>query len=611
MINKDQDRAGMFTRRAFVLGLMQGTFLTVLGGRLAYLQVIEGSRYQMLSDKNRINLKMLAPMRGQIVDRYGVPLAVNEQNFRVLIIPEQTDDVEKSLRNLQKLVSLDEQDIKLALKKTKGNPSFLPIQIRDQLSWQEVAKIEVNLTDLPGISIDVGELRNYPLGPATAHLVGYVGIVSKSALTGDRVLTRPGLSTGNTGIETAHDIALRGKAGTSEVEVNVAGREVRAPRNTPIKTAQRITPTIDAELQRFVQHRLDQEKSATAVIMDAQTGALYAMASSPSFDPNMFTRGLPADKWEELLSNPAHPLTNKAVAGQYPPGSTFKMITALAALENNIITRNTSVFCTGHYSYGRDGFHCWNSGGHGRVDLIKSLAESCDVFYYKISTEVGIEKISEMARKLGLGQKTGFELSEENPGLIPDKIWKMGHFGKPWQPGETIVTSIGQGYLQATPLQMATMTARMVNGGYAVKPWLTAREPPKDFTWPSMDIKKKNLDLMIRGMNKAVLHPDGTANSSAIPVRNMAMGGKTGTSQVRRITSQERLEGVRNEDLPWKLRHHALFVGFAPVKNPRNACAVVIAHGGSGRATAAPVAREILWEAKKRAPAKSILKGSA
>jgi penicillin-binding protein 2 len=614
MRKQDKERSKTFTRRAFMIGLLQGTFLTVLGARLAYLQIAEGSRYRILSDKNRINLKLLAPSRGQIVDRYGVPLAINEQNFRVLLIPEQTEDVEKSLRRLQKLISLNENDIKRVIKKASGNAAFLPVEIRDQLSWKEVTKIEVNLTDLPGITIDVGELRSYPLGPATAHLVGYVGLVSKSELTGDHVLSLPGFKTGKTGIEKVYDKELRGKEGTAEVEVNVAGREIRELRNNPSTPGKRIMLTIDAELQRFVQKRLSQERSAAAVIMDAYTGAVYSIASAPSFDPNTFTRGLSAEKWEELLADPAFPLNNKAVAGQYPPGSTFKMITALAALESNIINRHSSFYCPGNYRLGSDIFHCWNSAGHGNVDLIKSLAGSCDVFYYKVSTETGIEKIASMAHKLGLGQRTGFELGEENPGLVPDKKWKLGHFGKPWQPGETVVASIGQGYMQATPLQLAVMTARLVNGGYAVQPWVTGyvgEEPGKDLTWPSINVKKRNLDMIIRGMNEVVLHPDGTAHDARIPDDEMQMGGKTGTSQVRRITSQDRLEGIRNEDLPWRLRHHALFVGYAPVNNPRYVCSVVVEHGGSGSATAAPLARDLLWQAQKRAPAKSKMRANA
>ncbi len=611
MKGKDKDRLGMFTRRAFVIGLMQGTFLTVLGARLAYLQVVEGSRYRMLSDKNRINLKMLAPSRGQIVDRYGVPLAVNEQNFRVLIIPEQTDDVEKSLRNLQKVVSLDEQDIKSVLKKVKGNPSFLPLEVRDQLSWQEVAKIEVNLTDLPGISIDVGELRNYPLGHATAHLVGYVGLVSKSELTDDPVLKLPGFRIGKTGIEKAHDKDLRGKAGTSEVEVNVAGREIRELKNNPSQSGKRVTLTIDAELQRFVQYRLDNEISASAVVMDAHSGAVYAMASSPGFDPNIFTRRIPADKWEELISDPVFPLTNKAIAGQYPPGSTFKMVTALAALENNVISKHKTVYCSGRYKFGRDLFHCWNKHGHGRVDVVKAIAESCDTFFYEISTDVGIDNIAAMAHRLGLGQKTGLVLAEENPGLVPDKNWKLGHFGKTWQPGETIVASIGQGYLQTTPMQLAVMTARLVNGGFAVEPWLGAYigdQQWKEPVWPSLGLGEANLEIVVRGMNNVVTGPTGTARGSAIPDKTMAMGGKTGTAQVKRISMQDRLEGVKNEDLPWRFRHHALFVGYAPISSPRYVCSVVVEHGGSGSGTAAPVARDILWETQKRSPASSAIR---
>ncbi|NCC21671.1 MAG: penicillin-binding protein 2 [Alphaproteobacteria bacterium] len=608
MKRQDSDRSRVFTRRAVVVGVMQGALLAVLGGRLAWLQVAEGSRYRMLSDKNRINIKMLAPSRGQIVDRYGVPLAVNDQNFRVLLIPEQTDDLEKSLRHLQKVISLEEQDIKRVLKQAKGKPAFLPIEVRDQLSWTELARIEVNLTELPGLTIDVGELRSYPLGRATSHLVGYVGAVSPSDLRdGDPMLSLPGFRIGKTGAERAFDEDLRGKAGSSEVEVNVVGREVRELKRSPSNAGDKVTLTVDAELQRFVQSRLEQETSASAVIMDAYTGAVYALASGPGFDPNLLTRGISAQQWEELVSDPTFPLNNKAVAGQYPPGSTFKMITALAGLENHHVTRNTTVFCPGHYRYGEDLFHCWSRGGHGTVDVVGALAESCDVFFYKVSTDIGIESIAEMAHRFGLGQTFGFELREESPGLVPDKEWKMGHFGKPWQPGETIVASIGQGYLQATPLQLAVMTARLVNGGHAVEPWITGfvgDRVGKDVVWPKIGVGRHNLDLVVRGMNAVMLGPRGTAHASQIETPGLQMGGKTGTSQVRRITVQDRLEGVRNEDLPWKFRHHALFVGYAPFDRPQYVCAVVVEHGGSGSGTAAPVARDLLLEAQRRAPAK-------
>lgn len=589
-----------------MIGALQGTILGVLGGRLAWLQVVQGSKYKTLAENNRINLKMLAPARGKIVDRFGTPLAVNDQNFRVLMIPEQTGDLEKALAALQRLIDLNQRDIQKVLKQARRQAAFVPLEVKDNLNWEDVARIEVNLPDLPGLSIDTGEIRTYPYGEATAHLVGYVGAVSASELTGDPVLTLPGFKIGKTGIEKSFDAALRGTAGTAEVEVNVVGREVRELSRYPGTPGQKITLTIDADLQIYAQQRLAKEQSASAVIMDAYTGAVYALASNPGFDPNLFTRGLSAEKWEEMLADPGLPLNNKAVGGQYPPGSTFKMVTALAALEEGKITRNTSFFCPGHYNYGEDIFHCWKRSGHGRVDIVDALAESCDTFFYNIATEIGIDTLALYARKLGLGAKLDFELSEERPGLMPTRDWKRANLGTPWQPGETIVASIGQSFIQATPLQLAVMTARLVNGGFAVKPWMIGyigNKPGRDATWPKLGFNKANLDLVIKGMDRVTGHPRGTAFSSQIDDPDFHMGGKTGTAQVKRITMADRLEGVQNADLPWKYRHHALFVGYAPVAAPRYACAVVVEHGGSGSATAAPIARDLLHKAQQRNPA--------
>jgi penicillin-binding protein 2 len=596
-----------FTRRALLVGTTQLCLLGVLGTRLTWLQVAQGSRYQTLANKNRINIKMLAPSRGLIVDRYGIPLAINDQNFRILIIPEQTKDIETSLSKLQKLIPLSQRDIKRVLKESNKKASFVPIEVKDNLNWDEVAKIEVNLPELPGISIDEGEKRSYPLGPATAHLVGYVSSVSKGDLSEkDPVLKLPGFKVGKTGIEKSLDKDLRGKAGAAEVEVNVAGRPIRELSKNPGIQGKKVKLTIDAELQKSIQKRLSSEKSASAVVMDTQTGALYAIASVPSFEPNQFTTGLSAEAWEELLADPGHPLNNKAIGGQYPPGSTFKMITALAALEAGVVNYKTSVYCTGHYEYGGDKFHCWKKSGHGTVDLVKALEQSCDTYFYKLATDLGIDRIATMARKFGLGEKLKFELSEERPGLIPDKKWKMGYFGNSWKPGETVVASIGQGYIQSTPVQLATMTARLVNGGYAVKPWLVGyvdQNPGLDTSWPKINVKKWHLDLIKRGMNFAVNKEKGTAFKARITDSAMKMGGKTGTAQVRRITMEERLEGIENKDLPWNLRHHALFVGYAPLNKPRYACAVIVEHGGSGSSSAAPIAKDILLMTQKRAPA--------
>ncbi len=600
--------AKTFSRRSFVIGALQLGLLGVLGGRLAWLQLVEGTRYKTLSDKNRINIKMLAPSRGQIYDRFGEKLAVNEQSFRVLIVREQAKDIERSLRALQKLIALDENDINRVLKESRKVASFLPLEVKDGLTWEEVSTIEVNLPDLPGLSIDTGEVRSYPYGISTAHIVGYVSSVNSSEVGENPLFSLPGFKTGKTGIEKYWDERMRGKAGASQVEVNAFGRGVRELGRRSSETGDDVTLHLDMALQEFVQKRLDQEKSASAVIMDAFTGGVYALASSPGFDPNGFTKGLSATDWEALLSNSGHPLTNKAVAGQYPPASTFKMVTALAALEEEVITKDTRVYCPGHFDFGGNRFHCWDLGGHGSVDVVAALAESCDTFFYKVSIDLGIEKIAAMARRLGLGMAPNFDLPEARMGLMPDKNWKMGHFGKPWRTGETIVASIGQSYILSTPLQLAVMTARLVNGGLSVEPSLTAyigKQAVNNNVWPELGFKKEHLEVIKKGMDRVVNHSTGTAQRSKIETPGMEMGGKTGTAQVKRITMAQRLAGFEPEDLPWQHRHHALFVGYAPVSDPRYICSVVIEHGGSGSGVAAPLARDLLIYTQQRDPAKT------
>lgn len=603
MKNNAGDSSKVFTRRAFMVGVIQTSLLTVLGGRLAWLQISQGQRYRTLADQNRINVKILAPPRGQIVDRYGAPLAINNQNYRVLVIPEQTDSIENSVRALSSYIRLEPGTVEKTIKKSKQQAKFVPVEIKDNLTWDEVAKIEVNITDLPGLQTDTGEIRAYPYGQATAHLVGYVGAVSEKDAGGNPVLNLPGFKVGKDGIEKQYDEQMRGQAGTSQVEVNVLGREVRELENMPAKPGQRLMLTIDGELQRFLHDRLSLEQSASAIVMDAHTGEVYAMSSYPSYDPNHFNRGIPTVMWQEFLANPGNPLVNKTISGQYPPASTFKMITAIAGLRTGKISEHRHIYCPGHYKFGDTKFHCWKPEGHGTLDVIGALERSCDTYFYNLATEIGIDEIATTARLFGLGDKLGFELPQERPGLIPDKAWKMGRDGKSWTPGESINASIGQGYLLATPLQLAVMTARMVNGGYAVKPYITAafddrrthtNKPPK------MDVDPKHLAMVREGMERVVNNQQGTAFSSRIKEEQFAMAGKTGTAQVRRITKQQRDAGILNETLPWKQRHHALFVGYAPYFNPRYVTAVVVEHGVGGGRTAAPLARDLLLETQRR-----------
>ena len=611
MINNEAKRLKSFSRRAFVLGVAQAALVSGLGLRLAWLQLAEGSKYKILAEKNRINTKMIAPSRGKIVDRFGVPLAVNNQNFRVLLVPEQVEDIEGALNKLSKIITIPDYKIKTVVEKAKKSPSFLPLEVTDGLSWDDVSKLEVNITDLAGMSIDEGEKRHYPFNDATGHVVGYVGSVSQTEMTDDPVLKMPGFKIGKTGIEKSFDPMLRGRAGDSQFEVNVRGREVRELNKNKSATGDRISLSIDAELQRYCQQRLSLYKSASAVIMDAHTGAIYALASYPGFDPNLFVGGISHGEYQELLHNPLHPFNNKAVTGQYPPGSTFKMITAMAALEGGFANASTRVKCEGRYEYGNDRFHCWKLRGHGSMNVVSALMQSCDTYFYELSIEVGIDNISKMAQKFGLGQKYDFDLPEERSGLMPTKAWKEKKYGKFWRPGETIVSSIGQGFLLATPLQLGVMTARLVNGGYAVKPWLAGYEGTKKLfpdKWPKIDVKDSNLRLMKRGMVDVVNDEDGTAYASRIEQPDMMMGGKTGTAQVTKINRAAYAQGIMNEDLEWKFRHHALFVGYAPVTNPRYVCSVVVEHGGGGSSVAAPLAKDLLFETQKRNPAKADIK---
>ena len=604
MLERDKDRYKTFSRRAFLIGAGKLGFLGLLGARLGYLQVKEAQKYKTLSDQNRINVNLMAPSRGLIRDRNGKILANNKQNFRVNIVAEQTEDPRKTLEKLSQIVELEDHEIDRTLNDLSKVRRFVPVQVKENLDWDAVAKVEVHLPELPGLFIEEGEIRSYNKDQATAHLIGYVGLVNRTELDqGDPVLAVPGFRVGKTGIEKALDPILRGRAGNVKKEVDARGRIVRTLEKDFGQKGATVDLTIDADFQAYTQKQLDQEKSASAVVMNANNGALYALASSPSFDPNMFSTRISANDWERFLNNPAKPLTNKAIAGQYPPWSTFKMVTALAALEAGVIDRNTTFYCPGHLDMADHRFHCWKKQGHGRMDLVEALSQSCDVFFYEISVLVGIQNIANMAKRLGLGQILPLDIANVRPGLVPTKEWKLSHHGQTWRTGETVLASIGQGYLQSTPLQLATMTARLVNGGFAVRPSIlkevNGRVPVQapHQNWPRLDVDQKHLDLIRTGMRRAVNHTQGTAHRHMNENPNLLFGGKTGTAQVRRISRQDRLDGFSQKDLPWRLRHHALFVGYAPLKNPDYVCAVVVEHGESGSAAAAPIARNLLTKA--------------
>ncbi len=591
------------TRRGLLLGGAQLAFGAVLVGRLRYMQVREADAYRMLSEQNRINIRLLPPARGLIFDRKGVLLAGNEQNYSIVIVREDAGDPEEVLDRLGKLIWLTPEDKARVIADMKRLSPFVPVTVAERVSWEDVSEVAVNAPALPGISPELGLSRHYPLGSDFAHVVGYVGPVSDYDLNRiddkDPLLQIPRFQIGKTGVEAKLEKTLRGSAGTTHVEVNAVGRVMRELDRQEGEPGGNVQLTVNHALQNFCEARLAGE-SAAAVVMDSRSGDLLALASAPSFDPNKFVRGISGPDYKALLEDPYRPLANKTAQGIYPPGSTYKMVTALAALEAGVITLDDTVTCRGFVELGQRRFHCWRRGGHGQVNLIRSLSESCDVFYYEIAQEVGIERISDMARRLGFGQRYDLPLSGVAEGLVPDKDWKRRAREAEWMIGDTLNATIGQGFVLASPLQLAVMTARLASGN-AIEPRLVRAidgvEQPVAGRTP-LDIDPAHLVSVRQGMYEVVNAARGTAGSSRVVAEGLRMSGKTGTSQVRNITAAERAAGVTsNDDLPWERRDHALFVCYAPHDAPEIAVSVVVEHGGGGSTAAAPIGRDILLAA--------------
>jgi penicillin-binding protein 2 len=606
-MHRDSERHKQFSRRTAMLAGGKAVLLSALVGRMYYLQVIESSRYKTLAEDNRISFRLLAPPRGRIVDRFGVPIADNQQNYRVVLVPEQTGDVEETLLRLGRIIPIREAEKKRILREVHRSRGFVPVTLRENLSWEDVAHIEVNTPDLPGVMIDVGQSRYYPFAGEMAHILGYVAAVSEGETKGNPLLELPGFRIGKSGVEKVYDLALRGAGGSSQVEVNAFGRVIRELKRSEGQPGTRLQLTIDAGLQQMTSRRLG-EKSGSVVVMDVHSGDVLAMVSTPGFDPNAFNKGLSNEQWNDLISNDRAPLTNKSIAGNYAPGSTFKMMVALAALEKGVISAESEIFCTGKTKLGTATFHCWKKGGHGIVNLNKGISQSCDVYFYEVARRTGIDRIGEMARRFGFGAKLGLDLPGERAGLIPSDKWKKAVIGAPWQQGETLLAGIGQGYVLTTPLQLAVMTARLANGGVAVSPHLTRNIVSAEGVLPRQDkmpvdigIVPGHLALIREAMETVVNAPTGTAYRARIKQPEFTMAGKTGTAQVRRITKQERdTRVIKNAELPWRQRDHALFVGYAPIAAPRYAVSVVIEHGGGGSSVAAPIGRDVLEEAQRR-----------
>jgi len=591
------------SRRALILGAAQFGFIGVLAARMRSMQVEEAEQYRLLADENRINLRLLAPARGLVFDRNGTPLAINEQNYRVVMVREDAGDVHEVLERLRRLIPLSDEDIERAVGDMMRHSPFVPVTIAERLTWEEMSRVNINTPALPGVQAEVGLSRSYPLGADTAHVVGYVGPVSDFDLSRiedqDPLLQIPKFQIGKTGVENKLEKLLRGGAGTRQIEVNALGRVMRELDRQEGAPGNDVQLTLDAALQSYVEARLEGE-SAGVVVIDLENGDLRSIASAPSFDPNLFVRGISTKNWTELNENPYRPLAAKAVQGTYPPGSTFKLATALAAVEAGVLDPEETIYCRGYVEVSGNRFHCWKPSGHGNVNLHESLKQSCDCYYYEICQRVGIDAISDMAVRLGLGQRHDLPLSAVAEGLAPTKEWKARVRGEEWRIGDTVNASIGQGYVLASPLQLAIMAARVATGR-KITPRLVRAidgvEQPANSDEP-LGVNENALRRIRAAMDAVSNHTRGTAYGSRIVQDDLRLGGKTGTSQVRRITQEERDAGITdNADLPWERRDHALFVGFAPVDAPRFAVAVVVEHGGGGSAAAAPIARDVLLQA--------------
>lgn len=598
-MKKSDSKLRVLVKRSLAMFSVNILLFFVLIFRLYYLQIYEGEKYALLADSNRISKRLLAPPRGSINDRNGIELAANFQNFQAMLIAEQIRSPDTLLKEIAPILNLTAEDIARIKKEIARHRRFVPVKIKDNLSWEEVAAMMLNNHRYPGLIIDEGLIRRYPYKHYTAHPLGYVGSVSETDLqkSDAPLLQVPGFKIGKSGFEKTYDESLRGTEGILTYEVNAYGRIMREIERTEGQKGKDLDLTIDIRLQTAAYDAF-KEESGAAVVLDVKTGEILAFVSTPGFDPNLFVDGISIKNWNELLYNEKTPLTDKAISGQYSPGSTFKIVVALAALEAGVIDEKTTSYCSGKMEFGGHLFHCWRHAGHGRQNVVEAIKNSCDIFFYETALKLGIEKIAEMSRRLGLGQLYDLGLENQKPGVIPDKQWKKDKLKQPWQHGETVIAGIGQGYVLVTPLQLVTMLSRVVNGGYEVTPTFIKNDHHK--TPKPLNLKKENINIVKQGMFEVVNGIGGTAARAKLKLKDVKMGGKTGTTQVRRISLKERAEGIKkDEELPWKYRNHAWFMVYAPHDTPKYAVAVIVEHGRSGSGVAAPIASKILEEAIK------------
>lgn len=572
--------------------------LSALILRLWFLQVVNGTRYRIQSEHNRIHLQKISPFRGMIFDRNEELLVDNRPSYQLYVIPEDIQDRARLLSSLQDLIGLDPGQVSKKLSKAKTRYTFKPILIKKNISRSELAVIETNVFNLPGVMIEVKPQRNYIFGELAAHLIGYLGEISEDQLKkSDHSDNSPGDLIGKYGVEGTWQKYLNGLKGGMQVEVDAAGRKLQIISRKLPTPGQNISLTIDKDLQLLAERMLRGKKGAI-VAMDPNNGEILAMASSPAFDPNKFISGIDRVEWNRMVSGKNFPLQNRAISGQYSPGSVFKIVVAMAGLEEGVIDPEEEIFCSGSYTLGNRTYRCWKKYGHGYVNFHRALRESCDSYFYRLGKRLGIDKIAHYALMCGLGKKTNFELGSEKQGLIPTSKWKLERWGVPWQPGETISTSIGQSFVLVTPLQMARLISGVFNGGKIYQPKIVKRVGDDNgevyrFSpnlMGKIDCSPENLEHIKRALVAVVNEPHGTGSKAR--VKGVTVAGKTGTAQVITLEAEKNIS--EEGELPEEFRDHAWFVAVAPAYEPKIALAVVIEHGGHGGSAAAPIAGELI-----------------
>ena len=603
-------KADIINRRMFIIGAAKVLIFVGIIGRLFSLQINENKKYLTLSDKNRIREWKLPPTRGSIVDYFGNTIAGNLKVYQLHIIPEQVENFNYLLNRLKFLLQLSEKKISNILKSKKKLKPWESIIVSENLSWSQFVKVNNYLYDLVGVKPVMTISRNYPFNDIYTHVLGYVSQPNENDILQNQIIQEkfvPGMKVGKLGLEKTLENHLIGTNDIQRYEVNAYGKRINHLEYQKGKQGSKIRLTVDTEVQKLSAKLLAGQAGSISV-MDIYTGEVVAMYSSPSYDPNLFLFGISKDEWELIRNNPLKPLINKTLSGLYSPGSTIKPIVALSALENNIINPNFKVKCTGKTELYGQTFHCWKEKGHGFVSLNNAMKQSCDTYFYEIARLLGVDRLKITAKKFGLGEKVlGDYFESEKQGLFPNTIWKKNNLGKGWVLGETLITGIGQGYTQTTPLQLCLMTAQIANGGYSIKPKIIVNNDPLSFEEAKKNMKEqslinfntqlfkdeKNIKIVQEAMFSSTNEIGGTSYRSRIDNPKYQFAGKTGTAQVKRISKRERELDLKIDQIPYNDRDHALYVAYGPYENPRYALSIIVEHGGSGSKAAAPMAKKL------------------